>query len=397
MSKQWKDMCKKIFTTKDTNFEREQEDFHRTYRLLLLGTKESGKTTIMKQMKILYGAGFNEVEKKAFVKDIRNYVKEIVQKTLHSAAAHRNGIRLERTENDRYVEYVLSLDAVEAVEAHGPDDGHVPLQLNGNDSHTDLDLVTPEFWEAAQALWTDRGFQELCGHSPQFQLLDNAKYFLDRIPLIRCPDYLPDEQDILRVRVHSTNSMETVFAIDHIRYHVFNVAGQRDQKGKWLQCFNNITAILFVLPMSGYDVVVPDEQDETQMTNRLAESLHVFAMLWNSKWLTRKTVILFLNKLDQFQEKIIRSCSSLEAFFPSYKDYCVPSSAMTLPGDNLESLRARYYIRHEITRITSSSNTQHVCYPHFTAAIDGEAVRRVFNDCRDIIQRSQLQHTQTTL
>ncbi|TNN24091.1 Guanine nucleotide-binding protein G(s) subunit alpha [Liparis tanakae] len=39
---------------------------------------------------------------------------------------------------------------------------------------------------------------------------------------------------------------------------------------------------------------------------------------------------------------------------------------------------------------TASGDGKHYCYPHFTCAIDTENIRRVFQDCRDIIQRMHL-------
>uniref|UniRef100_F7IKG4 Guanine nucleotide-binding protein G(s) subunit alpha n=1 Tax=Callithrix jacchus TaxID=9483 RepID=F7IKG4_CALJA len=46
----------------------------------------------------------------------------------------------------------------------------------------------------------------------------------------------------------------------------------------------------------------------------------------------------------------------------------------------------QYFIRHEFLRIgTASGDGRHYCYPHFTCAVDTENIRRVFNDCRDII------------
>lgn len=39
---------------------------------------------------------------------------------------------------------------------------------------------------------------------------------------------------------------------------------------------------------------------------------------------------------------------------------------------------------------TATSDGKHYCYPHFTCAVDTENIRRVFNDCRDIIQRMHL-------
>lgn len=40
----------------------------RELKLLILGTGESGKTTFIKQMRIIHGAGYNDEEKKQFSK-----------------------------------------------------------------------------------------------------------------------------------------------------------------------------------------------------------------------------------------------------------------------------------------------------------------------------------------
>lgn len=49
------------------------------------------------------------------------------------------------------------------------------------------------------------------------------------------------------------------------------------------------------------------------------------------------------------------------------------------------------YMFFSLQRIsTASGDGKHYCYPHFTCAVDTENIRRVFNDCRDIIQRMHL-------
>ncbi|XP_078608686.1 guanine nucleotide-binding protein G(s) subunit alpha-like [Branchiostoma floridae x Branchiostoma japonicum] len=61
------------------------------------------------------------------------------------------------------------------------------------------------------------------------------------------------------------------------------------------------------------------------------------------------------------------------------------------PGDDPEVTRAKAFIQEEFMLISvASGNRKHECYPHFTCAVDTENVRRVFNDCRDIIQRMHL-------
>jgi guanine nucleotide-binding protein subunit alpha len=34
---------------------------------------------------------------------------------------------------------------------------------------------------------------------------------------------------------------------------MFDVGGQRSERKKWIHCFENVTAILFVVAISGYD------------------------------------------------------------------------------------------------------------------------------------------------
>ena len=60
---------------------------------------------------------------------------------------------------------------------------------------------------------------------------------------------------------------------------MFDVGGQRDERRKWIQCFNDVTAIIFVTAMSGYNLTL--REDATQ--NRLRESLDLFKSLWTNR------------------------------------------------------------------------------------------------------------------
>ncbi|VDD97928.1 unnamed protein product [Enterobius vermicularis] len=73
---------------------------------------------------------------------------------------------------------------------------------------------------------------------------------------------------------------------------MFDVGGQRDERRKWIQCFNDVTAIIFVCASSSYNLNL--WEDSTQ--NRLKESLALFRNIWNNRWLKTISVILFLNK-----------------------------------------------------------------------------------------------------
>uniref|UniRef100_A0A8C9T792 G protein subunit alpha L n=1 Tax=Scleropages formosus TaxID=113540 RepID=A0A8C9T792_SCLFO len=120
-------------------------------------------------------------------------------------------------------------------------------------------------------------------------------------------------------------------------------------------------------------------------------ALDLFRSIWNNRWLRTISVILFLNKQDMLAEKVLAGKSKIEEYFPEYARYAVPSEASPEPGEDPRVTRAKFFIRDEFLRIsTASGDRRHYCYPHFTCAVDTENIRRVFNDCRDIIQRMHL-------
>lgn len=49
----------------------------------------------------------------------------------------------------------------------------------------------------------------------------------------------------------------------------------------------------------------------------MSEALTVFESIANSRWFSKSTLVLFLNKMDLFEEKLPRS--SLKAAFPNYQ------------------------------------------------------------------------------
>ena len=89
------------------------------------------------------------------------------------------------------------------------------------------------FYDHAATCWADRGVQATFERSNEFQLIDCARYFLDRIESVRQPNYDPSEQvrreggdgvhqvnfkDILRCRVMTTGIFETKFEVDKVRF-----------------------------------------------------------------------------------------------------------------------------------------------------------------------------------
>ena len=50
---------------------------------------------------------------------------------------------------------------------------------------------------------------------------------------------------------------------------MFDVGGQRSERRKWIQCFNEVTAVIFVVDISAYNMTLREDSK----VNRLKESL----------------------------------------------------------------------------------------------------------------------------
>ncbi|XP_048102220.1 guanine nucleotide-binding protein G(olf) subunit alpha isoform X1 [Alosa alosa] len=355
--------AKKVSKTIDKALKELKREYKQTHRLLLLGAGESGKSTIVKQMKILHVNGFNAEEKRQKIQDIRKNVKDAIVTIVSAMSTLIPPVPLANPENQFRIDYIKSI---------------APL--------SDFDY-SQEFFDHAKKLWDDEGVKACYERSNEYQLIDCAHYFLDRIDAVRQSDYTPTDQDLLRCRVLTSGIFETRFQVDKVNFHMFDVGGQRDERRKWIQCFNDVTAIIFVVASSSYNMVI--REDNT--TNRLREALDLFRSIWNNRWLRTISVILFLNKQDMLAEKVLAGKSKIEDYFPEYARYTIPNEAIPEPGENPRVTRAKFFIRDEFLRIsTASGDGRHYCYPHFTCAVDTENIRRVFNDCRDIIQRMHL-------
>ncbi len=52
-----------------------------------------------------------------------------------------------------------------------------------------------------------------------------------------------------------------------------DVGGQRSEQRKWIHCFDNVQAILFICALSGYDQVLDDDGETVGQCSRLATVL----------------------------------------------------------------------------------------------------------------------------
>jgi len=307
----------------------------------LLGAGESGKSTLFKQMITLYGTGFPEGERK-------NYQSIVYSNTV---ASMHNLIQASQTHVGAPVQ---CQDAMQFVKNMTQD--------------TALDSSNVQYFKV---LWADAGIQHTYANRAKFQLNDSASYFFDRLDVISAPGYIPSEQDVLRSRVRTLGIVENTFEIEGNKFKMFDVGGQRNERKKWIHCFENVTALLFVGVLSEYDQVL--YEDAT--VNRMVETLTVFEDISNSPWFTKTSIILFLNKRDLFEEKIRRVPLTVCPFFSKYTG---PNNYDT----GLRVIEEAFQVRNH--------NKDKKIYSHVTCATDTNNVGAVFHAVKDIIIRKAL-------
>lgn len=316
-------------------------------KLLLLGAGESGKSTIVKQMKIIHDSGFTP-------EDFRQYKPVVYSNTIQSMVAILRAmqtLRISFADLKREQDAQMVSDIVTRME--------------------DTEPFSEEFLLAMKRLWTDEGVQLCFQRSNEYQLNDSAKYFLDDLDRLGRRDYMPTEQDILRTRVKTTGIVEVHFSFKNLNFKLFDVGGQRSERKKWIHCFEDVTAIIFCVAMSEYDQVL--HEDET--TNRMQESLKLFDSICNNKWFLETAIILFLNKKDLFQEKITRS--PLTICFPEYTGEQTYQEAAAFVQAQFEA--------------KNKSNEKEI-YCHMTCATDTTNIQFVFDAVTDVIIANNLRN-----
>ncbi|KAJ7468072.1 guanine nucleotide binding protein, alpha subunit [Mycena latifolia] len=329
----------------DRQLEEDSKKFRKECKILLLGSGESGKSTIVKQMKIIHQDGFSLEELVAYRPTIHKNVLDSVQAVI--LAMRKIGVDPVRFGNRVLADKVL--DAASTTDAPA--------------------FLSPEIADAISQLWQDPIIPKIMDeHASDFYLMDSAVYFFTEVLRIGAPDYVPTETDVLRARAKTTGISETRFNMGGLAIHMFDVGGQRSERKKWIHCFESVTSIIFCTALSEYDQVLLEARDQ----NRMKESLVLFDSVINSRWFLRTSIILFLNKIDVFKTKLPKV--PLQRYFPEY-----------IGGDDINNA-ARFIL----WRFMQANRARLSVYPHLTQATDTSNIRLVFAAVKETILQNAL-------
>ncbi|XP_032396341.1 guanine nucleotide-binding protein G(q) subunit alpha isoform X2 [Etheostoma spectabile] len=324
---------------------RDKRDSRREYKLLLLGTGESGKSTFIKQMRIIHGRGYSEEDKRGFTRLVYQNIFTAMQAMIQAMDTLKIPYKYEHNKANAIIVCGVEVEKVTT-------------------------LKNP-YVDAIKSLWSDPGIQQCYNRKREYQLSDSAKYYLNDMDRISDTGYLPTQQDVLRVRVPTTGIIEYPFDLENVVFRMVDVGGQRSERRKWIHCFEEVTSIMFLVALSEYDQVLVESVNE----NRMEESMALFRTIITYKWFKESSVILFLNKIDLLEEKIMHS--HLVDYFPEYD------------GPQRDVKAGKQFILDMF--VSLNPNKKKIIYSHFTCATDTDSIRFVFSAVKDHILHINLE------
>lgn len=232
---------------------------------------------------------------------------------------------------------------------------------------SDLQTSSPEIGAMIKRLWAEEAMKITYSERDRlFNLNDGAGYLWDAIDRIYAPDYIPSEEDLLRVRIRTIGFDEATFTYKKSKFRVVDVGGQRTERRRWLEILQASTAVIFVASLCEYDQRLREDFD----ASRFQETTHLFTELLDSG-VDDKAVIVLLNKLDLFKAKLAGATKKNFANF--FKKYDGP----------LEWERCLAFLRQHFAGLAAERKVK--VSIHAITAVETDSVKLVWTEIRNAI------------
>ncbi|KAI6021707.1 guanine nucleotide binding protein, alpha subunit [Pisolithus microcarpus] len=246
----------------------------------------------------------------------------------------------------------------------------IPRTRHEGANSIDISEIIARCSEDIRELWEDDIIQDMVKRRG-LRLEDSATFFLNASERIAARDYHPGDDDVLRARLLCRNivplSWTSNLASDGktLTWKLYDVGGSRTQRQAWLPYFEQVTAIIFLAPISCFD----ERLAEDPRVNRLEDSA-----ICSSQLLKSTTMIIFLNKIDLLAKKIA-SGVMVRQFLPSYADR---------PNETKAVVK---FQRHLLGTTLPEPRT---CHIYATTVVDTHETAQILVSVRDGIMREHL-------
>ncbi|PIC17540.1 hypothetical protein B9Z55_023749 [Caenorhabditis nigoni] len=387
----------------ETQIRIENQANKRKIKMLLLGISDSGKSTIVKQMRVNYCNGFNETEVVNAIFLIRNNIIDafkhisllILDSHIIKSDTEKVLLKLFAFESQK-IEMMQEVDELRLI-----------------NSIRVLECITVFFEH----------------YSFHPMIPDNIHYFFPHLERIAVSEYMPTVEDLIHMRQTTLGVHEISFDYQTQTIRLIDVGGQKTERRKWIHFFEGVTAVMFVCSLSSFNQATEQEpnnafakgdgrrkqstptvlvsvvgvvtqqsakqnsgplywqsQAETwgtklidnalfkisfQMVNRLDESVDLFTSIRENNFLKSSNFMLFLNKIDLLGKKL--ETIQFVNHFPAYEQWITNDNSVQSVAEFIESM------------FREGLDANQKIYAHLTQATITTNIEYTFGLCCDVI------------
>ncbi|KAJ3976737.1 guanine nucleotide binding protein, alpha subunit [Lentinula raphanica] len=232
-------------------------------------------------------------------------------------------------------------------------------------------------------LWADRGVKEML-HRRKIRLEEYPGFFLNDLERVTSLKYIPSDDDVLKARLKTVGVSEYRFQMEvstgretGTDWRIVDVGGSRSQVQMWIPFFDNVDAIIFLAPISGFDQVLTEDRT----VNRLEDSVLLWKTICSNKLLANVDLVLFLNKCDILEAKL-KAGVRLAKYVKSFGDR----------ANNLETVSK--YLRSKFSAIHREySPNPRKFYAFCTSVTDTATTAGIIASVRDMVIRQHLKQS----
>jgi len=319
---------------------------------IILGVAGSGKSTFTKQLRLLDNQAWSATE----LEDFRNVIRRDLLIGLQELILRCDKLKLEIAgENKKYARIFIELD------------------VSGTDISEIWDTETSN---RVRALWPDPAIQKAYEASSGLQTqVVHLRYLMDKLDEIVKEDYVPHNDDILRLRMRTTTVTRTSVVADKYQWVFVDCGGQKNERAKWSKILSSekYRALIYVVAIDEFNVVAAEDESQTKFQT----SLKAFEELWNDD--TQKQnfcIILLFSKIDLFSPKFKASPEAFKASFPEFEG-ATETEAVDFLSAMFQSKLPQHF---QMSAKTVNS-------------LDGDLTKVVFNDMRLFAISNRLKQT----
>lgn len=263
------------------------------FKVLLLGAGESGKSTVVKQIKLCHNKMPSDKENETIADSLHQNVIDCMKTLLYACSTFGYDLNEEDTKTAKEVQEF--------------DEGK---------------RIDCDFGERIEALWQSDSIRKTYKRNDEYWLLDSCSYYFKNLMRFTNFGYKPTGEDSVMARIRTTgivvSPIEDAYERkddkepEKIKYQIVDVGGQKNERKKWMHCFDDVKCILFLCSLAEYNQVLFEDAKQ----NRMDDSVKLLNDMSKKQIFENTPFFVFMNKKDVF-ERMLRE-HPLSNKFPEY-------------------------------------------------------------------------------